>query len=116
MDKIYIKDLHLRCIIGINDYERDRKQDIVINLTLELDVTRAGQSDALEDTVDYKTIKNNIVERVEKSEFNLVERLAEEVAQICLSDNRVRKTHVRIDKPGALRFARSVAVEISRPK
>ena len=114
MDRIYIRDLALRCIIGLYPDERKTKQDVLINVTMETDLRAAGKSDALKDTVDYKAIKLAILDFVEKSSFNLIESLAEGIAAICLKDKRVQCVTVTIDKPGALRFARSVAVEITR--
>jgi len=114
LDKIYIRDLSLRCIIGINRDERREKQDIVINITLFADLSQACHSDDIEDTVDYKTIKKNIITAVEESSCYLLEHLAERIAQTCLSNRAVKRATVTIDKPGALRFARSVAIEITR--
>lgn len=115
MDRIHIRDLALRCIIGLYPEERTNKQDVIINVTMTTDLSAAGKSDDLNDTVDYKTIKLNILEFVENSSFNLIESLAEGIAQICLNDPKVQNTTVTIDKPGALRFCRSVAVEVTRP-
>ena len=114
LDRIHIRDLKLRCIIGIYPDERREKQDVIVNITMFADLRPAGRSDRIEDTVDYKAIKKRIVALVEDSECFLVERLAEEVAQVCLADPRVARAEVCIDKPGALRFARSVAVSIVR--
>ena len=114
MDRIYIRDLALRCIIGLYPEERKNKQDVIINIVLETDLHAAGKSDSLTDTVDYKAIKLAILDFVENSRFQLIESLAEGIAGICLKDARVQRTTVTIDKPGALRFCRSVAVEITR--
>lgn len=116
LDRIYIRDLALRCIIGIEPHERDKLQDVVINITLHTDLRRAGRSDDIADTVDYKAIKSKVVDLVEGSSYLLVERLAEQVADVCLAEPRVRRVEVTVDKPGALRFARSVAVEIYRER
>lgn len=116
MDKIFIRDLALRCIIGIYSEERTNKQDVVINVTMETDLRKAGQSDDLNDTVDYKAVKLEILDLVEKSEFQLIESLAERIAELCLKADGVQCATVTIDKPRALRFARSVAVEISRAR
>lgn len=116
LDRIYIRDLRLRCIIGIYPDERQHKQDVIINIILRCNVHKACQSDSIEDTVNYKTIKKQIVAMVERSEFYLIERLAEEIAQICLNEPGVELAQVTVDKPGALRFARSVAVEIARTR
>lgn len=115
MDRIYIRDLALRCIIGLYPEEREKKQDVIINITLETDLRAAGKSDELSDTVDYKTIKLNILDFVEGSSFRLIEALADGIAGICLGSPLVQRVTVTIDKPGALRFCKSVAVEITRP-
>lgn len=116
LDKIHIRDLLLRCIVGIYPEERTHRQDVIINITLRADLGEACHSDRIEDTVDYKAIKKEIVAMVEQSSFFLIERLAEEIARICLKPPRVVLAQVSVDKPGALRFARSVAVEISRTR
>jgi D-erythro-7,8-dihydroneopterin triphosphate epimerase len=114
LDKIHIRDLCLRCIVGVNDDERQEKQDVVIHITLDADLRKAGQSDNIEDTINYRTVKRRIVALVEASSFYLIERLAEEIASICLEDPRIQQAKVTVEKPGALRFARTVAVEIVR--
>ena len=115
-DEIHIRDLMCRCIIGIYPEERRERQDICVNITLWADLRAAGRSDDIGDTVNYKAIKKEVIRMVEASSFQLIERLAEEVASICLANPRVEKAAVTIDKPGALRFARSVAVEITRQR
>ncbi len=116
MDRILISGLAARCIIGVNEEERREKQDVLINITLYADLSKACQSDQFEDTVDYRSIKKKIVKMVEESRYYLIEALAEEVAQICLSDPKVLEANVRVEKPSALRFARTVGVEISRSR
>jgi dihydroneopterin aldolase/D-erythro-7,8-dihydroneopterin triphosphate epimerase len=116
MDRIHIRDLALRCIIGLYPEERTNKQDVIINVTMETDLSAAGKSDDLNDTVDYKAIKLNILDFVENSSFQLIESLAEGIAEICLKDAKVQSATVTIDKPGALRFCKSVAVEVTRKR
>jgi FolB domain-containing protein len=116
LDRIHIADLLVRCIVGTNPDERAKPQDVVINVTLHADLRAACRSDRIEDTVDYRSLKQRIVEMVEASHFFLVEALAEAVSDICLSDPRVRKARVRVEKPTALRFARTVGVEIERER
>ena len=116
LDAIHIRDLHLRCIIGVFDDERRAKQDVVITVSMNADLRQAGVSDRIEDTVDYKGIKKRILALVEESTFFLVESLADNIARICLENERVMCARVTVDKPGALRFARSVAVEIVRER
>jgi FolB domain-containing protein len=114
MDKIHIRDILLRCIIGVNPDERREKQDVVINLCLHADLRKAGRTDNFADTVDYKTVKQRVIKLVDSSKFFLVEALAEAIARICLEFPLVKQVDVRVEKPGALRFARTVGVEISR--
>lgn len=114
MDKIFIRELALRCIIGIYPEERREKQDIVINVEMHADLRKAGRSDDLNDTVDYKSIKKAILKLVEHSKFLLIESLAENISDIALRDEKVQQVVVTIDKPGALRFAKASAVEITR--
>ncbi len=116
LDRIHIRDLLLRCIIGVRDWERAAKQNVNLNITLHADLAPAGRSDEIGDTVDYVAIKKRAIELVEGSSFQLVEALAEAVAQACLEDERVRRVDVALEKPGALRFARTVAVEITRER
>jgi D-erythro-7,8-dihydroneopterin triphosphate epimerase len=116
IDRIYIRDLLIRCIVGIYPEERREKQDVIVNITLHVDLRKPGASDDIEDTVNYKTIKKEIFSMVQESEYFLIEKLADQVAQIALRDKNVHRAVVAIDKPGALRFARSVAVEISRTR
>lgn len=114
LDKIHIRDLLLRCIIGLNEEERRDRQDVIINITLHLDLRAACRSDRIGDSVNYRTVKKSIIAAVERSSFNLVEHLAETIAGKCLEFPEVERVDVAVDKPGALRFARSVAVEIVR--
>lgn len=116
MDRIYVRDLMLRCIIGIYPEERREKQDVVVNMTFGGDFSAAGTSDDISDAVDYKSINKQIIDLVEASEFNLIETLAEKIAAQCLAHPKVQEVTVSVDKPGALRFTRSVAFEITRKK
>jgi D-erythro-7,8-dihydroneopterin triphosphate epimerase len=116
LDKIYIRALRTRCILGIFPEEREKAQEVELNITLYADLHDAGQSDDIRDTVDYKDIKIRVMALVEQSSFFLVERLAQAVATCCLDTPRVQAVTVTLDKPGALRFAQSVAVEITRRK
>ena len=113
-DRIEIHDLLLRGILGINPEEREKQQDILVNLTLFVDLRPAGQSDDIADTPNYRTITKRVIEHVERVGRFTVEALAADVARLCLEDPRVSRVRVRIEKPGALRFARSVGVEIER--
>lgn len=116
MATIRIINLKLRTIIGINDWERECKQDIVINVTIDCDAARAAESDAIEDAVDYKTITKCIIMEVEASSFFLLEKLAKAILNIVMENSLVREATVRVDKPLALRFADSVSIELSEKR
>lgn len=115
-DKILIQDLLIRGIIGIHDWEREKKQDILINIEMEADCRPAGMSDDFKDAVDYRALTKSVISLVETSAFFLVEKLAEEIASICLQDPRVTLARVRVEKPGAVRFSRSVGIQVERTR
>jgi FolB domain-containing protein len=116
MDKIIIKDLLLRGIIGINEEERVNKQDILINIVMFADTSQAAKSDSIDDAVNYRTITKHIIDHVESSSDFLVEKLVNDIARLILTEYSVDRVQVRVEKPGALRFAESVGVEIDRKK
>ena len=116
MDKVIIKNLLARGIIGVNDWERKRAQNILINLTLFTDTHRAAQSDHIDDCVNYSTMSKKILAHAESANRETVEALANDLAKICFEDDGVQKVIVRVEKPGAVRFAESVGVEIERSR
>lgn len=113
-DRIHIRGLAARAIVGVNPEERTNAQDVTIDLELHYR-NEAGRTDRLADATDYKVVKRRVLEFVEESSFRLLEALAEGIADLCLAAPGVTRVRVVVDKPGALRFARSVAVEIERP-
>ncbi len=114
MDQILIKNLLVRGVIGISDRERAQRQDILINLILFADVRKGGESDDIEHCVNYRTVAKKIIAYVERSARYTVEALATDIARICLEEPGVERVRVRVEKPGAVRFAESVGVEIER--
>jgi FolB domain-containing protein len=115
-DFIEIEDLLVRAIIGINPEERANKQDVLISIRLDADLRPAARTDAINDAVNYRTIAKSVIAFVEQSSFQLVETLAEEIAQHCLREPRVERVRVHVRKPGALRFVRTVGVCIERDR
>lgn len=111
--RIRIKNLRLRAIIGIYEWERKNKQEVVVNVEFEFDGEKAANSDAIEDSVDYKTLTKKIISEVEGSSFQLLEALSSHILGIVMDDARVKRATVEVDKPGALRFAKSVSVVAS---
>jgi FolB domain-containing protein len=116
MDEIFITDLLIRGVIGITDREREQPQDILVNIVIYSDISTAGKSDNVEDSVNYRTISKKILAHVESIKRYTVEALATDIAELCLEFNGVEGVRVRVEKPGAVRFSRSVGVEITRMK
>lgn len=112
-DRILIRDLLVRGIIGLNDWEREKEQDILINIELFVDARAAGVSDDVTDSLNYRTLTKAVIAHAESSKPYLVEALAHQVARIAIEHGAAR-VRVRVEKPGALRFAGSVGVEVER--
>jgi FolB domain-containing protein len=114
MDKVFIKDLLVRGIIGINDWEPEKLQDILINITAFTDTATAATTDDLADCVDYRGLARLAQHHAETAKRFTVEALANDLAKLCLEQKGVKRVIVRVEKPGAVRFAKSVGVEIER--
>ena len=114
MDEVIIKDLLVRGVIGITERERERPQDILINVVLFTDIARAAQTDNITDCVDYSKIAKKLTAHAEFVGRQTVEALVTDLAGLCLEDPRVQGVRIRVEKPGAVRFSRSVGVEIER--
>ncbi|MFC2043405.1 dihydroneopterin aldolase [Chloroflexota bacterium] len=116
MDKVFIKNITARGIIGIKDWEREKPQEILINITLFTDIKKAGQSDNIKDCVNYRTVTKKVIKHAETAERFTVEALTSDLVEICLDYPGVEKALVRVEKPGAVRFSESVGVEIERSR
>ncbi len=116
MDKTFIKDLRVRGIIGINDWERGQIQDMLINIEVFGDTRRAAETDNIEDCVNYRTLAKRAQAHAETAARLTVEALANDLAKLCLQEKGVQKVIVRVEKPGAVRFSNSVGVEIERSR
>jgi FolB domain-containing protein len=116
MDQIFIKDLLIRGVIGISEREREQAQDILVNVVMNTDISAAGSSDDVNDSVNYRTVAKKILAHVEKIQRYTVEALATDIAAMILEDPKVVSVRVRVEKPGAVRFSKSVGVEIERSR
>jgi D-erythro-7,8-dihydroneopterin triphosphate epimerase len=110
---VRITNLRLDVVIGCNEWERHRTQEVVINITLEFDAAEAVADDALAATVDYRAMKKRIIASVKEPSFNLLESLTAHVLGLVMENGKVNRATVTIDKPKALRFADSVSVTLS---
>jgi FolB domain-containing protein len=116
MDQVFITGLVARGIIGINDSEREKPQEILINIVLFTDLHQAGVSDNIQDSVNYRSVAKRALAHAETARRQTVEALAADLARICLEEPGVQQVRVRVEKPGAVRFSKSVGVEIERAK
>jgi D-erythro-7,8-dihydroneopterin triphosphate epimerase len=107
---IKIKNLRLRTIIGVNEWEREHKQDVIINAKVEFDGRKAAATDDIAMTFNYKSMTKKIIQLVESSQFFLIERLADAILQIIMDNPIVERAEVELDKPEALRFSDSVSI------
>lgn len=116
MDCIFIKQLTMSTTIGVYDWEKEIKQQLLIDLEMFGDFSQAGASDILDDTIDYAEVSSRITSFVEQNSFELIEKVAEAVAQIILSEFKPAKVHIKLQKPGAVANAQTVGIAITRSK
>jgi FolB domain-containing protein len=116
MDKVIIRDLVARGVIGVNEWERKVKQEILINVMVFTDMRRAAVSDHIQDCVDYRALSKKLLAYAESAGTMTVEALANRLADLCLEDPLVQRAIVRVEKPGAVRFAASVGVQVERSR
>ncbi len=115
MDKFVIKDLQIETIVGIYDWEKEVKQIISLDIEIDYDMKKPGRSDKLSDTLNYKKISKRVISLVEKSRTNLIENLAEKIAQTIIKEFKVKKVKLFLKKSGALRGSELVGIKIQRP-
>jgi len=116
MDTVFLHGLKVDCVIGIWDWERQFKQTLEIDVDLGTDISKAGRSDSIDDTVDYKSVTKRIMHLAETGGYLLVEALAEAIAHAVLTEFDVHWTRVRINKKSAVRQVRDVGVLIERTR
>jgi len=114
MDIIFISDLRIETIIGIYDWERKVKQTVSLDLEMATDIRAAAATDSIEDTLNYKAVAKRLIAFVGDSEYQLVETLAEKIAEIVVDEFNVSWLRLKLHKPGALRGSRDVGIQIER--
>lgn len=114
MDIVFIRDLEVDTVIGIYDWEKQIRQTVRLNLDMGFDIRKAGESDAIEDTLNYKAVAKRLIAFITDSNFELVEKLAEEVCKIILNEFAVAWVKLELHKPGAVTGSSSVGVIIER--
>ena len=116
IDTIRIDQLEFDCLVGINEWERLANQRITVDIAMNVDLSAAGKSDSIRDTVDYQTVVDAVTAEVNSSSYKLVEALAARIAAICMTDERVESVEVTLRKPGALKNATTVGITIRRAR
>ncbi len=116
MDIVFIRELKIDTVVGIYDWERRIRQVVVLDLDMAADVAKGARSDRIADALDYKTVAKRLLQFVSESEFQLVETLAERIAELVMREFGVRWIKVTLNKPGAVSGSKSVGVIIERGK
>ncbi len=111
---IRIKNLHIPAVVGVHAWEHDAPQPVVINVELDYDASEAAKSDSLKHSVDYQFVTQTISETVRATHFHLLERMADELLDVIMRDDRITRMKIEIDKPNALALAGSVSVSAER--
>jgi dihydroneopterin aldolase len=116
MDTVFIQQLAVKTTIGVYDWEKKIKQQLLIDIQMSSDITGAASSDNIDDTIDYAVVASTITCFIEQNSFELIETVAEKVAAIILNDFAVTQVSLTLQKPGAVQNAQSVGVNITRQK
>jgi len=116
MDKIFLKELTTEAVIGIFGWEREVKQTVAIDLEMSADIRRAARTDSINDTLNYKAVAKRVLAFVQESRYQLVETLAEAIANVVLTEFPVDWVRVTLHKPGAIRHSKDVGVIIERER
>ncbi len=116
MDKVFIRNLQVDAIIGIYDFERVKKQPIIITLEMQWDNKKPASTENILDALDYEKISNSVKTLIENSSFQLVETLAETIVQHVIQTYGTEKVTLELNKPEAISFAESVGIIITRQK
>ncbi|AQP36917.1 bifunctional dihydroneopterin aldolase/7,8-dihydroneopterin epimerase [Vibrio anguillarum] len=114
MDKVFIEQLTVITTIGVYDWEQEIKQKLVLDIEMAHDNQPAGKSDDVSDALDYAQVSQAVIAHIENGRFLLVERVAEEVAELLMQRFSVPWVKIRLAKPGAVAQASSVGVIIER--
>ena len=114
MDTIFLQGITAHCVVGVWDWEKSITQKIIVDLELATDITQAAKTDQLEDTLDYKSIAEAVIAMLEASRFQLIEKMAEEVAELVMQQYSIPWVKVRINKGGAVKHVANVGVMIER--
>ena len=114
MDTIFLHGLQANCVVGVWEWEKQITQKIIVDLDLGFDIKKAANTDQLEDTLNYKAVAERVIEMLEASRFQLIEKMAEEVATLVMTEFSITWVKIRINKGGAVKNVRNVGILIER--
>ena len=116
MDKVFINQLQVDTVIGVYDWEKEIQQRLFLDLEMDWDISKAASSDDYQHALCYETVSNRLIELISTKPIELIETVAEMVANCLLNEFSVQRVKVRVNKPGAVKLAANVGVEIIRSK
>ena len=116
MDKIKLTELTVNTVIGIWDWEKRNPQKVVFDIEMSTDIAKASKSDSIKDALDYKVISKRVKQYALENQFDLIETLADRIAEIILDEFEVSRVKLTISKPYAIRDSKNVSLIIERSR
>lgn len=114
LDIIFLRELRVDAVVGIYEWEKRIRQKVSIDLEMGADIRKAAASDAIEDTLNYKAVAKRVITFVEESRYDLIETMAEHIAELLLREFDMPWVRVSLSKPGAVRGSKAVGIVIER--
>lgn len=114
MDRIFLSEMKIETTVGIWEWEKRIKQQVIIDIEMSADIKKAAATDQIEDTLNYKAVAKSVRKLVEESSFQLVETMAEKISELVIGEHNVSWVRVKVNKPGAIRGSRGVGIIIER--
>ena len=114
MDRIFLSEMKIDTTVGIWEWEKRIKQQVIIDIEMSADIKKAAATDQIEDTLNYKAVAKSVRKLVEESSFQLVETMAEKISELVIGEHNVSWVRVKVNKPGAIRGSKGVGIIIER--
>ena len=113
---VFIKDFIIEEIIGIHEHEKIRKQKIKFNIVIDVDRNTLPNEADIKSIIDYEKITNKLENLTKKKKYNFLESLAEDSFEEIFKDKRINSVKIKIEKPEAIKTAKSVGVEVFKTR
>ncbi len=114
--KVFIKDFSIECIIGIHEYEKIKKQKIKFNIILDIDQSTIPDEKNIKSIIDYEKVTNKLEKLAKSKKYNFLESLIEDSFNEVFEDKRIKSASIKIEKPEAIKNAKSVGVEVFKTR